>query len=50
MIDTAVPCGPRRPRVRIGALLPMAAGLVLAALYFYTASAAADGELPVTVV
>ena len=50
MSDTAVPSGPRRPGVRIGALLPMAAGLVLAALYFYTASAAADGVLRVTVV
>ena len=50
MSDTAVPSGPRRPGVRIGALLPMAAGLVLAALYFYTASAAADGVLRVMVV
>lgn len=50
MIDTAVPSGPRRPGVRIGALLPMATGLVLTALYFYTASAAADGVLRVTVV
>ncbi|WP_110174251.1 hypothetical protein [Luteitalea pratensis] len=53
MIDTSVPSVPsgrRRVRGRAGALLPMAAGVVLAALYFYTASAATDGRLRVTVV
>ena len=36
-------------RGRAGTLLPMAASVVLAALYFYTASAATDGLLRVTV-
>ena len=50
MIDLAVHAASRHLRGRAGALLPMAAGLVLAALYFYTASAATDGLLRVTVV
>jgi hypothetical protein len=40
-----------RPRPRLaGAVLPMCAGTVLAALYFYTALAATDAALRVTVV
>ncbi len=41
--------GPRT-HARVAALLPLGAGLVFAALYLYTASAAADGTLRVTVV
>lgn len=43
------PVGPRR-RPHAAAVLPLAAGLVFAALYLYTAAAAADGTLRVTVV
>jgi hypothetical protein len=50
MIDVAVLAAARYARGRSGALLPMAAALVLTALYFYTATAAADGVLRVTVV
>ena len=48
-MPSSPPSGSRR-RARIAAVLPLAAGLVFAALYLYTAAAAADGTLRVTVV
>ena len=40
----------RRRPIRAGALLPLGAGIAIAALYLYTAAAAADGLLRVSVV
>jgi hypothetical protein len=44
------PSAEPRARARVAALLPIAAGIAFAALYLYTAAAAADGTLRVTVV
>ena len=55
MTELPVSSPPARParsagRVRAAAFLPFGAGVALAALYLYTASAATDGTLRVTVV
>ncbi len=47
---SVAPTGPRRTTSRLTAMLPLAAGVAFAGLYLYTAAAAADGALRVTVV